>query len=203
MTTVHHNAIADPSYIPPIVARMLGKKFNKWTVVSYGGWVSGARNHRVVAQCECGTVKESQAAHIWFGQSKDCGCGRKATVGRIFRKHGLSADRHPLVAVYASMLTRCYNPRNQNYPWYGGSGVTVCDRWRCGEDGRTGIECFVKDMGDRPTLKHTIDRKNGGIYEPSNCCWATMKEQCGPGKRRKYGSVVTALGIRKKWGRVA
>ena len=47
----------------------------------------------------------------------------------------------------------------------------VCARW-------DSFENFLADMGEPPTAKHTIDRKdNAKGYEPSNCRWATMKEQ--------------------------
>lgn len=68
------------------------------------------------------------------------------------------------------MRDRCNYPTNGNYEWYGGRGISVCDRW-------AEFSEFLADMGERPEGK-TLDRIDpDGNYEPNNCRWATPKEQ--------------------------
>lgn len=66
------------------------------------------------------------------------------------------------------MIQRCENPKHTAYHRYGGRGIQICERWR--QD----FEAFVSDVGQRPSLSHTLDRENGdGNYEPGNVRWAT------------------------------
>lgn len=77
-----------------------------------------------------------------------------------------------LYVSYAGMKERCYNKNVRAYKWYGGKGVTVCDRWL------ENFYNFVEDM--YPTYQDglTIDRIScNGNYEPNNCRWLTPTEQ--------------------------
>lgn len=67
---------------------------------------------------------------------------------------------------------RCYKRHDPRYHIYGARGITMCDRWL------NSFPNFLLDVGPAPTKQHTIERRNGALgYTPSNCIWATRKEQ--------------------------
>ena len=161
----------------------VGELFGRLKVANFAGM-----NHRKEATwecvCSCGNSVTVSAASLVTGNTRSCGCLRietdhKSKRGResnLFR-HGLS--RSPTYRSWMSMRMRCSNPTVNGYSRYGGRGISVCLRWQ------RSFLAFLADMGIRPKGK-TIDRwpNKDGNYTPSNCRWATAKEQAANRNRR-------------------
>ena len=97
-----------------------------------------------------------------------------------FRKYGdplytkveLHGKKHEYIYnVWRGIKARCDNKKATGYANYGGRGILVCDRWK------NSFSLFYRDMGERPSFYHQIDRiDNDGNYEPDNCRWVTAAE---------------------------
>lgn len=124
------------------------------------------REMQWLCRCDCGTEQTKTAHLLLSGKTHSCGCLRREIQRALHTTH--SDMYSPEWWSWTAMRARCSNPNRINY---GGRGIKVCNRW-------SSYANFLADMGRKPTPTHTIDRINSdGNYEPSNCKWATPKEQ--------------------------
>ena|SRR5688572_24668095 len=138
---------------------LTGKTFGKLTVVSLFSTYPAITKYNCI--CECGKRKVVQGSALTSGHTKTCGCSKIT--------HGMSYT--PTYQIWQSMIQRCTNPNALNYKYYGGRGITVCERWMK-------FENFLEDMGERPAPDLSLDRiNNDGNYEPSNCEWTFLEIQ--------------------------
>lgn len=146
--------------------------------------ISGNRYGRLVAvrmstnakwlfRCDCGNEKEIKRTDACTGKTRSCGCYNKesARKRRIAQINPNARHKHPLGPTWAGMMSRCYDPNSTSYKSYGAKGITVAEEWHS-------FEQFVKDVGQKPSPEHSLDRIKGHLgYSKSNCRWATRKEQ--------------------------
>lgn len=161
----------------PTAIPVLNQVFTRLTVTKeLPPEVLGGRRRRYVeCSCSCGTqhfrvVLESLQA----GLTRSCGCLKRELSKVRFTTHGQgsSAERTPEYNAWKLIHQRCNNPKNPKYKDYGGRGIRVSAAWDT-------FAQFFKDMGKRPSARHSIDRfpDTNGNYEPGNCRWATPAEQ--------------------------
>lgn len=127
--------------------------------------------------CDCGTEYVTLIDRLVSGESCSCGClqGRE-------KWHGFYG--HPLYKTWDGMIARCENPNFAGYKYWGGRGISVCERWH---DVRLFVEDIERLLGPRPE-GWSLDRypDNDGNYEPGNVRWATPAMQAAnrrPGGR--------------------
>lgn len=158
---------------------LTGQRFGKLTVLSVCR-VGADPRLAWLCSCDCGGTTRARGDSLRSGLTRGCGCLAGSTP--IHGKTGTLTH-----ISWRSMKQRCQSPSTANFSLYGGRGISVCERWS------NSFEEFLKDMGERPSRGHTLDRiDNDGNYEPGNCRWATYDQQAN---NRRTNLKLTAPGL--------
>jgi len=154
---------------------MIGKRFGRLFVLEE---VERSKSGQFCFKCicDCGNIKTVIKYHLLSGNTKSCGCLQRETVTVLKTTHNMYST--PTYKSWSYMLSRCNNPNDTAYEYYGGRGIKVCGRWH-------EFVNFYKDMGSCPKGL-TIERKNNDLgYSKENCYWATRTIQSRNQRLRK------------------
>ncbi|MEH7181090.1 hypothetical protein V7108_24985 [Neobacillus vireti] len=150
-------------------AKLEGNRYGRLTVLK-----KAERTGYWECHCSCGTHKTIIGYNLLKGIANSCGCiSRERLIERNKANSTHNMRNTRLYHIWDTMKARCLRPNSKDYKNYGARGITICEEWR------NQFEAFymwAMDYGYEPHL--TLDRVDvNGKYEPTNCRWATTKEQ--------------------------
>jgi hypothetical protein len=132
----------------PAHVDIANQKFGRLTAIrmtAKGSSRKPYRHQRWLFRCDCGNEIEANKSDVTSGKTLSCGCFKAETARQMGKQnithgHCTGGKKSPEYTSWRSMHDRCGNPKATGYEYWGGRGITVCERWN-------DIEAFLADIG--------------------------------------------------------
>lgn len=160
----------------------VGKKYGRLLVLRFACVKN--ENIHVDCQCDCGKTHNARLSRLIAGRLKSCGCLAVDAIRARAKQHGMYETR--IYRIWRNMLSRCRNPKYDQFHNYGGRGITVCKEWER-------FKNFYADIGEPPPGMELDRKDNDAGYSKSNCRWATKSDNNNNTRRNHW---VEAFGER-------
>jgi hypothetical protein len=155
-----HNRETEEDAMPARLKIEPGVRYGEFLVSIAAAPIKG-RGQQWRFRCDCGGEAIKRVSQVISGEAVSCGCRRRERIFHGHARHPEGKTRYsPEYLSWMGMKARCSNPKQRNWRWYGGRGMTV----------------------------HRID--NDGNYEPGNCRWATHAEQTGSDRAKQAAEML-------------
>lgn len=179
---------------------LVGKRYGRLLVVSEMEQFGYLRKFNCL--CDCGKEVVVLMSNLQKqNHTNSCGCLKKERAIKRLTTHGHVSNGKwsKEYQSWAHMISRCTNPNTNRYSIYGGRGISVDSEWM----GKNGFNNFLKDMGERPSKQHSLDRKdNNGNYSKENCKWSTRIEQAQNKRNNHWEEYNGEKKVVNEWARV-
>lgn len=156
------------------------------------------KNWRILSRMQRKEVKTYRDKSFLLIECIDCGAKKIVHIDsytRILKEHiciprFIKGNRTRIYEIYTQMNRRCYDSGNKDYHRYGGRGIYICSEWLNSYD-----LFYLWAMENGYDDSKSIDRIDPNKeYSPSNCRWATSKEQARNKRNTLY---ITINGVTK------
>jgi len=170
---------------------LTGRVFGRLIVVSLHGtrrYPSVGSRRYWLCRCECGNETIVAGNNLRGGHTTSCGSKKHQK-----NYHGLTNT--DFYHVWENMLARCTNRNHPSWGYYGGRGITVCQRWQA-------FKAFREDMESAYRSGLTIERKNNNAgYCKENCRWIPSSQQVLNTRRTRHVTIAGITMVAKHWAR--
>lgn len=156
------------------------------------------KNWRILSRMQRKEVKTYRDKSFLLIECIDCGTKKIVHIDsytRILKEHiciprFINGNRTRIYEIYTQMKRRCYDIKNKDYHRYGERGIYICSEWLNSYD-----LFYLWSMENGYDDSKSIDRIDPNKeYAPSNCRWATSKEQSRNKRNTLY---ITINGVTK------